>query len=197
MLITFRDTKACSIQRTWCQSLLSAVLFLHFEVGLAHHSSWCLYQSSVWHTHSPQLTAQFTVYNTIPGSLKRPWLNKLSCIWQRADCKTTRCRWSWVSYFYRKVPVFFLATVLGYWTSFKFHRKAYLLAALITLHKILARVFVYCEVLLCWKSRKEGRWMERETIQWDCKLPETETSAQNKVRIYIEQIQWAFHWAFL
>ncbi len=178
MLNTFRDRKACSIQRTWCQSLLSAVLLVHFEVELAQYSSRWLYQSSVWHAH----TAHSTVYrfNMMPGSLKSPSWTSFPGFDRGLSAKQL-CLWSWVSYFYRKVQVCFVAIVLGCSTSFKFQRKAYLLASLITLHTILARVFVYCEVLHCWKSREEGRWMERETIQWDCKLPETETSAQNKV----------------
>jgi len=36
--------------------------------------------------------------------------------------------------------------------------KAFLLAFLITVHKILDWIFIYCDVLLCWRSGEEGRW---------------------------------------
>lgn len=83
----------CYIQRTWCQSLLSAVLFVHFEVGLAQCRSCSLYQSSLWHAHTAPSTVLHCFY-MVPGSLKRPWLNKLSCLWPRVQCKTTLCLWS-------------------------------------------------------------------------------------------------------
>jgi len=73
---------------------------------------------------------------------------------KRAVCKTTCCLSPGVVFFLEGFGLFPRQTV----EIIGILPKAYLLAFLITFHKTLDWIFIYCDDLLCWRSEEEERW---------------------------------------